>query len=254
MQTKLLRTAGLLAAVAFAACDEDSTAPVDVPETLNDDVALLVADAVQEDLDVMNTIAPTPVAALPVAANGTAGTSVTEFFRSRVTTFYDAEGNVQEGYDPLTTASINTVVEMSGQRSRDSFEWSLDRFRDITVSGLEGEETQRTWNGEGSEDRSRAQLQEGETVRSYTFSGTFLIEDVLRALPRDENPWPLSGTITRNLNIEFSGPNGERSVVREVIVTFNGTQFVTISVNGEEYEFDLASRDRDRVRKRQRSS
>lgn len=251
MQTNLLRTAGLLAVVAFAACDEDSTAPVAVPDTLNDDVALLVADAVQEDLDVMDATVPlalSAVASPPVAEN------VTEFFRSRVRTFFDAEGNEQDGYDPLTTASINTVVEMSGERSRSSFEWSIDRNRDITVTGLAGEETERTWNGDGSENRSRAQFREGTEVRSYDFSGSFLIEDVVRGVPRSENPWPLSGTITRNVTIEFSGPNGERSVVREVIVTFNGTQFVTISVNGEEYEFDLASRDRDRVRRRDRAT
>jgi hypothetical protein len=251
MHTNLLRTAGLLAVVAFAACDEDSTAPVEVPETLNDDVALLVADAVQEDLDVMDATVPlalSAVASPPVAEN------VTDFFRSRVRTFFDAEGNEQDGYDPLTTASINTVVEMSGELSRSSFEWSIDRNRDVTVTGLEGEETERTWNGEGSENRSRAQFREGTEVRTYDFSGSFLIEDVVRGVPRSENPWPLSGTITRNVTIEFSGPNGERSVVREVVVTFNGTQFVTISVNGEEYEFDLASRDRDRVRRRDRAT
>lgn len=248
MQTQFLRAAGVLTAVAvLAACDEDSTAPLDVlPETLNDDVALVVADAVQEDLAVMASMTPVVRGGLPVAGN----TVEVEFTRSRVTTFYDADGNEQDGYDALTTASINTILELSGTRTRDNMEAALDRSRDMTVTGLEGEETERTFNGEGSEDRTRVQLEDGETIRSYEFSGTFVIEDVVRALPRDENPWPISGTATRNVTVEVSTPNGDRTVTREVIVTFNGTQYVTISVNGEEYEFDLASRDRNRVRKR----
>lgn len=245
--TRLLKTGALLTAVSLAACDDATTTPELVVEELNDDVALLVADAVQEDLDVMNTVVPLAGGMAAMADN------VSEFTRSRTVTFFDAEGVEQEAYDAETTAAINSVVELSGERSRDRVEFTVDRFRDMWVSGLAGPETERTWNGEGTEDRSRVRIEDGSAFRSYTFSGSFLIEDVVRGIPRAENPWPLSGTVTRSLTIEVTTDGGSRTVNREVVVSFNGTSTATVSVNGEVYDLDLASRDRNRVQRRDRS-
>jgi hypothetical protein len=71
-------------------------------------------------------------------------------------------------------------------------------------------------------------------------------------VPRAENPWPLSGTITRVITVVITnGPNGDVTHERTVVITFNGTQFVTLTVNGEEFELDLAARLSDRgVRRR----
>lgn len=248
MKTRLLKTGALLTAVAMAACDDDATAPQPVVEALDEDVALLVADAVQEDLDVMNTVIPAGAGMAAMADN------VSEFTRSRTVTFFDAEGVEQDAYDPLTTDAVNSVVELSGERSRDRVAFTVERFRDLWVRGLDGEETERTWNGEGTEDRSRVRFQDGDEVRSYTFSGSFLIEDVVRGVPRSENPWPLSGTITRSLTIEVTTANGSRTVNREVVVTFDGTATATVSVNGEVFDLDLNSRDRNRVQRRQSST
>lgn len=248
MKNRLLTTGALLAAVTLAACDDAATTPEVAVQELEDDVALLVADAVQEDLDVMNSVMPGVSGMAALADN------VQEFTRSRTVTFYDAQGEEQEAYDPLTTDAINSVVELSGQRSRDRVAFTVERFRDLWVSGLEGEETERTWNGEGTEDRSRARIEDGSTVRSYTFSGSFVIEDVVRGVPRAENPWPLSGTITRSLTIEVTTEDGSRTVNREVVVTFNGTSTATMTVNGQVYDLDLASRARDRVQRRRGGS
>lgn len=246
MKTRLLATGTFLAILALGACDDTSTDPGVVLDDLDDDVALLAADAVQEDLDVMNTVVPLG-GALALADN------VSEFTRTRTVTFFDVDGLEQDAYDALATESIHSILELSGERSRDGVEFTVERYRDMWVTGLAGEETQRTWNGEGSEDRSRIRIQDGATVRSYTFSGDFLIDDVVRALPRAENPWPLSGTVTRSLTIEVTTENGTRTVNREVVVTFDGTSTATISVNGELYDLDLASRDRNRVHRRDRS-
>lgn len=245
MKTLTLRAASLAALVALAACDDTGTDPAADAAALNDDVALLAADAVQEDLDVMNATVPMGTMGAPTAAD------IMDFTRSRVVTFYDADGVEQGAYDPLTTASIHTVLTVSGDVTREGFSWSMDRTRDMWVTGLEGEETQRTWNGDGSDQKSRARVMDVDQTRTYEMSGTLLVEDVVRALPRIENPWPLSGTITRNLTIEVvNGANGDETITREVIVTFNGTQFVTLTVNGEEYEVDLAEQGRNKVHRR----
>jgi hypothetical protein len=92
---------------------------------------------------------------------------------------------------------------------------------------------------------------EGEDARTYDLTGTVVVTDVVRGVPRAENPWPLSGTITRNLTIEVvNGPNGDETIVREVVLTFNGTRIVTLTVNGEAYEVDLAETGRNKIRRK----
>ena len=61
-------------------------------------------------------------------------------------------------------------------------------------------------------------------------------------VPRSENPWPLSGTIIHHALITFTRPDGERTRERTATITFNGTQFVIVNVNGEDFEIDLADR------------
>ncbi len=87
--------------------------------------------------------------------------------------------------------------------------------------------------------------------RTYTMSGSILIEDVVHGVPRAEFPWPLSGTITREVQIERTGgPDGDLSISRTVVVTFNGESVVSMTVDGESFELDLEERGRDRVRRR----
>jgi hypothetical protein len=246
MRTPSLAAAAAAAALALAACDDTGTEISTGDDILNDDVAALAADAVQEDLEVMNALLPVMgVAYAPVAYD------VLDYPRSRTVMFYDADGEEQPAFDPLTTASIHTTLDISGEASGQDFEWSLDRTRDMWVTGLEGEETQRTWNGTGADDRSRARLVEGEVSRTYDMTGTLLVEDVVRGVPRADNPWPLSGTITRDLTIEVTnGPNGDETITRLVVITFDGTQYATLTLDGTEYEVDLTQRGRDGVHRR----
>lgn len=245
-RTTLFRPAlalGLLAGL--AACDEAGTAPETLDEgVLDQDVALLAADAAAEDLAAMTGL-------FPGGALGIPGDSKLELVRSRTVDHYDAAGGLQEGYDPLTTASIHLTLRLEGSTERMNMEMSLARTRDIVVTGLEGEETSRTTNGTGTEARSRARVSDEYGERSYTLSGSVLIEDVVHGVPRTEFPWPLSGTITRVVQVEKTGgPGGDRSFTRTVVVTFNGESRVTMTVDGEPFELDLNRTDRLRVRRR----
>ena len=247
MKTRF-RVTTLVALMAVAACDEAATEPRADDSVLDDDVAMLAADVAQEDLEVMNSMLPSGIVGAPAAS------TVSDFSRHRTVEFFDTLGAEQDHYDRLATGSIHTVLEVAGEMSKEGFEWSLDRSRDMWVTGLGGEETERTWNGTGAEDRSRARVLDNDAARTYDFTGTLLIEDVVRGVPRDENPWPLSGTITRNVTIEVTnGPNGDETITRLVVITFNGTQFVTMMVNDVEYDVDLAERGRHRIHRRHRN-
>jgi hypothetical protein len=231
------------ASLALGACGDTATESRVDEDLVNDDVALLAADAIAEDLEVMNSLLTVMgVASAPVAFN------VMDHSRSRTVEFFDGEGNLQSAFDPITTASIHTVLVVSGDVTRDGLEWSMDRTRDMWVTGLEGRETERTWNGTGTDDRTRARVTAAGESRSYDMSGTLQVEDVIRGVPRAEFPWPLSGTITRDLTIDVTnGPNGDETITRLVVLTFDGTRYPTLTVNGVEYEVDLAATGRDRV-------
>jgi len=77
-------------------------------------------------------------------------------------------------------------------------------------------------------------------------SSSSVITDVVRAVPKEENNpfvprekilYPLSGTITRDVTVVIlNGRNGDETRTKHVVITFNGTQFVTMTVDGEPIE------------------
>ncbi len=247
MKLARIGSLALLSTFALAACN-DANGPSELDQAIDEDVALVAADAVLEDLQQMfislGSQAPSGVS-IDVAA------PPRNF--SRTVSFFDAEGVLQDAYNPLTTASMHMLIEMSGAVERDGWTATIARSRDVTVLGLAGEETQRTWNGTSSTAVTRSQHTDDNGTRTYDMSGVGTIEDVVRGVPRDENPWPLSGTITRSITVVITnGPDGDVTREHTVVVTFNGTQFATLTVNGEEFVLDLAALQSDRaVRRRQ---
>ena len=227
---------GLLSTIALAGCS-DANAP-NTDDSLDADVALVAADAVLEDIQAMNSgvggfgSSPAMFSAAPPTE------------RSRTMTFFDADGNVQDGYDAELTASINMVSDMSGDVTRDTWTATIERHRDMTITGLFGPETSRTWNGTGSGSVQGSRHSDDSGDRSYNMSSNSTITDVVRGLPRADNPYPLSGTITRNITITIvNGPNGDETRTRTAVLVFNGTQFPILTINGATVEVDLAARE-----------
>jgi hypothetical protein len=74
-------------------------------------------------------------------------------------------------------------------------------------------------------------------------SGTAVIDNVVHPVPRTDDAWPLSGTITREVTINVvNGPNGDVTRTRTVVITFNGTNLPIMTVDGEAFEIDLSTR------------
>ena len=251
MKHRLMHGLVALSVIALAACS-DTAGPdgmdAQLESLLTLDVAMVAADALIED-----------VAELRLGFGGGIRPSfgvLSDTIRNRssrartvTSVFFDAEGNEQEAYDGVTTASVHRVSEISGEMNRGNssatISWSgtISRMRDIMITGLEGEETARTANGTGSSAVSRSHHSDQNGDRSYDMTGTSIITDVVHAVPRNENPYPLSGTITRDVIVVIvNGRNGDETRTRHVVITFNGTQFATMTVNGESFEVDLSTR------------
>ncbi len=234
--------AAALGALGLVGCS-DATSPDALDDALLEDVAVVAADATLEDIVVMST--PFTFAGTALAADGVGGYGPDGTFSgARSRTFFDAQGNVQESYDPLTTASIEIEMELTREVSREYWSASVHRTRSMTVSGLLGEETTRQWDGTGAEEISHSVHLDDGTPRSRDMEGTFEVSAVVVPAPgTSDTHWPLSGTIHRTVHVTVvNGPDGDVERDVDVTVTFDGDATATAVVNGETFEIDLTAR------------
>ncbi len=259
-----IRYGAVLCAIGLGACS-DGTGPTDsLTPLLDADFAQVAADAAGEDVDIMRE----PVLFAQMAGFGGTGSVglgdlrpvncpfnassgrlecpvVTNFgiTITRSYAFWDAGNSPQQQYDPETTAKANIATSIEGERSHDGWSASIERDRDMTATGLAGAETQRTWNGTGSSAVARSRHTDSGD-RSYELSCELTVSDVVVPVPPS---WPLSGTITRTCTITFEGgPRDGQTVERTAVITFNGTQHVTLTVGDKTFDVDLANRRRER--------
>lgn len=176
---------------------------------------------------------------------------------SRSYAFLDASGNLQAAYDENTTAAINFESSVTESHTGPNGGTNTGQHsRSLTASGLAGAETSWTWNGSGSGQAHR----EGPPPRrgmggrrgedafgasrvsvDLTMSGT--ITDVVVPMPRTPGNWPLSGTITETITATFTGgPNDGQTRTRTITITFNGTQYASLTDGSETISIDLANR------------
>ena len=257
--TRLFMTALVVGAAACA----DSTAPTRAltDGALTRDAASDAATATSQDLGEMlgaEMLGGMPMAAAPQGAQ-TAGctySAATGRFACPTTTNFDgltlersyaiyAGGVAQSSYDAAATDSMNFQMALTGTLSgTDRTAW-INTVRTMTVSGLAGAETQRTWNGVGTRSDSAHVVNDGVARRTRMHS-IDQISSVVYALPRSSNPFPKSGTITHDMTLTSTADNAtgtnSRTVTRHVVVTFNGTQTASVLVGTTACTLDLATR------------
>ena len=216
-----------LSLLALAACSDTAGLESSFEENLTLDVAMIAADAAIDEFGDMGRMFG---GGGPHSGTHTA-------------TFYDVDGKVQDALDPLTTASIHLVVESTHEFSRDTWSGTGTRSRDLMITGLLGEEETRTVNGTGSASMTRSQHTDEDGTRSYSMTSNSLRVDVVHPVPRTEDAWPLSGTITRDVTINvINGPNGDVTRTRTVVIIFDGTDMPDMTVDGEPFEVDMSAR------------
>jgi hypothetical protein len=255
MQSKLHRgaLAALPALLLLGACGTELGAPDAEEQQISLDVAYYVADATSDDIALMTTEADRTM--LP-AFRTQDGCERLGLFRircpqrhfgdnisfTREVTFRDNLGQEMEVFHRDSTESVNIVTTLEGSRSRENLTVTVNRERDMTVSGLFGTETTRTSNGTGSSSVNRTRLSDENGDREYDMTSTTTISNVVHAVPR-RGTWPLSGTITRNVTVVVvSGTEDAKTRTRTAVIEFDGTQFATITINGETFTFDLETK------------
>jgi hypothetical protein len=247
------------AAVVLAACD------VGGPETtdyLNYDAAVVAADGAEEDLRMMHgpglglpgIVFPPLDGSKPHCPETDMRFHCNSIERdgldyTRTITYLDVDGNPLEEFDEAATDGIHYQISVKGDLSREYWSATIDRQRDLTVTGLLDDNDPNvdgdgvvTWIGSGSGEVHRSRHMDG-VERSYDMVSSAQINDVVIPYPRSEEGWPESGTIVRSIDITFTTRDGEtKNVSRTATITFQGTQFVPVTVGDETFTMDLGYR------------
>lgn len=156
---------------------------------------------------------------------------------------FDINGVTQSAFGKTTTASINFIVADTGQTSFSSnsntFTDTTYRLHNRTVSTLLGD-TVHTWNGSGT--GSVHSTRSGQITKVYTFASVDTASGVRFRQPRDINPYPLGGTFVKNYTVvrnREASDTTTHTTTRQVVVTFNGTVNVPMTINGTAYTLNL---------------
>jgi hypothetical protein len=242
------------AAALFTACDFGAS-PGGI-DRLNFDAAVVAADGASEDLQMMHG----PGLGLPGIVfpplDGNRPDCPTEGRRfhcppieregltfTRTITYFDANGESQEEYDEASTALIHYEISVQGDLSRQMWSATINRHRDLTVTELLDDDGLVKWNGTASGNVQRSRHMDGGAARSYSMVTSAEISDVVIPYPRTEEGWPVSGTIVRTISVSRIS-DGQVVDSKDVVatITFNGTQFVPVTVGDETFTIDLAQR------------
>lgn len=255
IRSTLRKMVGPAALGLLAACGADSTSPDAIsPVEQSVDVALSTGDAIAFDVDVLTgddaAIGASVASARLIGGGGplraisqncTYNTGSARYECS-VTTDQGLSitrsfalfggGEPQQSYDALTTDSVRFQSSITGTVVRPNFTRTVQHARQATLSGLGGTETQRTFNGTGTGSVT-AQYTGERGSRSYTSTSSDTIASVVFPVPRSPETFPLSGSIVHNVAATQTAERGRtvsRSVSRRVMVTFNGTAIVPMTV------------------------
>ena len=144
--------------------------------------------------------------------------------------FLDASGNPMEKFVKGTTESIHYLVRTDVRESKDNYSSVSHSLRNLTVSGFLG--PNRIWNGFGSS-ADTSSRQEELSSRKYTGLSVDTLNAVTFVDERAAHPYPLSGVAIRvvDYTVVSTGKQIEMTTVhKRVVVTFNGTADVPISL------------------------
>ncbi len=169
------------------------------------------------------------------------------FTATRSYAYADAAGVAQSAYSESLTAAANFKWSLNGTITREKWTGSMSRNRDITLSGLLGANNTVTVNGTGSAEKMRTTFLRDSAgpnglTRTYDMESSLVIKNVVTPAIRLPDAWPASGTISRDFKVTRTDATAGTTVTtRNSVVTFNGTQFVDLTVNGTAFTLDLAT-------------
>lgn len=248
--------AGLFAfaALTVAGCSaaNKATQPAPINQTQSNDVASQVGTLMFAD----GSSSPVPAALIAQEPSGLASirrsgpmsvTSDTTLVRNGVSWsfaihWFNALGNEQAQYDPLTTVRMQASSRASGTFTGPNGVATLGTSGSLDVSGISTLQDTLTTNAARLDTLAYA-VSNPNGSASFLAHGSGAFINVVEAKPVASNH-PASGLATWSLDVtkHLQGPNGsvDEHFAATALVTFNGTNLVPLLVNGTYlYTLDL---------------
>jgi hypothetical protein len=141
---------------------------------------------------------------------------------------------------------MNFQSRLTGRLERGASTAALHDMRSLTVSGLAGAETSRTWSGIGARSDTISVSGGDGPARRTAVTSLDRIEGLVYRLPRAVYPYPQSGAITHDVvatsQIAGASPGDGRSVSRHIVITFDGSSTARVLIGVTACTIDLAAR------------
>jgi len=233
MRSLRLTLAGIV--IGLVACSDGTTPSLISDAEITADVAASSGDAIASALETLTGNQLTGMLPYSVNDGDPVASDVTA---DRLRTCYDAAGAVVPNCSPLSAVrKIVTRVAISGSRSGTrttdggaTITWSgaVHRVMDDTLTrnfntAQPPAEVSRTHTGI-STGNDTSTFTDGSMSRNVAETFTDSVRAVTFNLPRSSNPWPVSGSIVRNVSVTATvtkeGTTRTRSLTRRVQVTF----------------------------------
>ena len=97
-----------------------------------------------------------------------------------------------------------------------------------------------TWNGAGVAHDSGT-YQVNDVTRIFAYAATDTAAALTFTMPRSANPYPTSGSISRHLSLHITAGGFDKTITRDVMVTFNGSSTAVLQVGALTCSLDLAT-------------
>jgi hypothetical protein len=98
------------------------------------------------------------------------------------------------------------------------------------------------WTGEAAQHHV-ATWSENNVERILTMTGYDTVSAVTFQMPRSQNPYPLSGSITISMSANFVAGSYNQTDTLHLIVTFNGSNIATLQDGGVTCDLNLDTHD-----------
>jgi len=264
-RTKLLMPAVLLTvALGIPGCGRNASpvasqtpAPSEVSQSAADDIAAQIGVTLARDFGsgrgtVASLVEARPGGALAATRTVTDSSSGSLTY-SVVVTFYDANGQEQETYDPETTVRLALERRVRGTHRTPELEARMGSRANLDIHGVGFHQDRLTSNGSSNDTlESRFQARDGHASQDYHLLSRGALVDVVQLKPTEQYPWPLSGRLTLDveadrLDVSDAG-RVEAHYESHLEVRFNGTAYPEIEFEeGWRYRVDLRTGEVERL-------
>ena len=245
--------AAVLVALSGCGKSSDVTGIANAPQATADLVAVQAGAAASADngglmIELQGSTAAVPTRVQTVAPDRIAAADTT-FTRGNLTitidrTFYDATGTALPQWDPSAVRVVITSW-LRGTVSGTRYSATIGRTGTLNIHGIQAAADTLVFDGVATDttDAVYVSLDGTRTIDVHVLA-TRTLAGITRLKNTSVDPWPLAGTATWTLSVDKYAAGSQSTIEAHydavVVVTFNGTEFADVTVNGRfHYRIDL---------------